>query len=179
MLVGFFHNAIDQQIAVFFTAHRGVLGVKVFSIITNLGNWQIVAVMAAIVITVLIVRKKEGFVAPFLAVIAGTEAVTFVGKLLFHRPRPLLAVFHPTDFSFPSGHASIAAAFYGYLAFILVRLLPERYRWPIVIFASLLIIAVAFSRIYLGVHYLSDVIGGLAIGLVALAVGIRFRRFPS
>ncbi len=174
MLSYFFHNNLDQQIAALFLAHRSEAGIKAFSIITSFGSWQfLLPAILAIALVLFIARKRE-FIIPFIATVAGAEIITFFGKILSHRDRPLSAVFHATDFSFPSGHATIAVALYGYLAFILIRICGDRYKWPISILACLVALLIGFSRLYLGVHYLSDVLAGFLIGLTALVVGIRY-----
>ncbi|MFA6194694.1 MAG: phosphatase PAP2 family protein [Patescibacteria group bacterium] len=174
-----FHNNLDQQVAAIFLAHRSEAGIRVFSIITSFGSWQfLLPVILAIAIALFVASKKE-FIIPFIATISGAEIITFFGKILAHRDRPLSAVFHATDFSFPSGHATIAVAFYGYLAFMLIRIGGNRYKWPISILACLIAILIGFSRLYLGVHYLSDVLAGFMIGLTALVVGIKYIRLAD
>jgi undecaprenyl-diphosphatase len=125
-----------------------------------------------LIIAILYFKNKKKFIIPFTLVVVGAEIVTFFGKILFHRPRPLYAVFQETDFSFPSGHATIAVAFYGYLAYILVKSLRKRSGWPISLIAFLIIVLIGFSRLYLGVHYVSDVLAGYLVGTVFLIAGI-------
>ncbi|HKE90101.1 MAG TPA: phosphatase PAP2 family protein [Gemmatimonadales bacterium] len=87
-------------------------------------------------------------------------------KLLFQHPRPTMAIIAiPDSYSFPSGHAVAASALYTTLALIAAQ--SERRRRPrrIIVWAGVLVpIVVAWSRVYLGVHYLSDVVGGLLLG---------------
>ncbi len=87
-------------------------------------------------------------------------------KKLVMRPRPFLdvpslvpAIKPPKSFSFPSGHTTLAFS----VAFIISRILPKRYSIPAFLIAGL----VAFSRLYLGVHYPSDILGGICVGYVA------------
>ncbi len=87
-------------------------------------------------------------------------------KKLIMRPRPFLdvpslvpAIKPPKSFSFPSGHTTLAFS----VAFIISRILPKRYSIPAFLIAAL----VAFSRLYLGVHYPSDILGGICAGYVA------------
>ena len=78
-------------------------------------------------------------------------------------PDPLAS---ETSFSFPSGHSSVAIAFYGALALVLARLLPRwRARLALALAAAALVAVIGLSRLYLGVHYLSDVLAGFAAGL--------------
>lgn len=97
-------------------------------------------------------------------------------KILVHRPRPAYAtalLHHPT-WSFPSGHAMGALVGYGMLAYVVVLLTGAsgKRRTLIVTSAAVLITVIGLSRLYLGVHYLSDVIGGYAVGSTWLALCI-------
>jgi undecaprenyl-diphosphatase len=172
MLNNFFLNNFDQQTALLFLAHRSEWGVAVFTVISFLGNWQFLVPVMLATLLILFVKNKKKFIIPFSLVVIGAEIITFLGKILFYRPRPLYAVFTETDFSFPSGHATIAVAFYGYLAYILVKLLKNRYNWPITVITVLIIILIGFSRLYLGVHYVSDVLAGYLVGSLSLIIGI-------
>lgn len=125
-----------------------------------------------IILLILFFKNRKKFIIPFVFVVLTSEAATFFGKILFQRPRPLYAVFPETDFSFPSGHATIAVAFYGYLVYILVRSLNEKYNWLIMAISPLIILFIGFSRLYLGVHYVSDVLAGYLVGSLTLAIGI-------
>jgi undecaprenyl-diphosphatase len=94
-------------------------------------------------------------------------------KYIFHRPRPhfddpILAL---TSYSFPSGHTMTATVLYGVLAALLVTKIERRsLRVLVVLLASGLIAVVGFSRIYLGAHYLSDVLGAIAEGIAWLSL---------
>ena len=80
-------------------------------------------------------------------------------------------------YAYPSGHATLATATYGFLAILLARDVRPPYRLAIYIFASLLILLIAFSRLYLGAHWLTDVVGGVLLGLAwAALLGIAYRR---
>jgi undecaprenyl-diphosphatase len=96
----------------------------------------------------------------------GAEILNVLLKLAFHRPRPELAFVHLETYSFPSGHATAATAVYTLLAWLAVRrLASRRLRLAAVFGAALVIATVDFTRLYLGVHYLSDVLAGTAAGL--------------
>jgi len=107
--------------------------------------------------------------------VAGSETFSFLGKLAFHRPRPELAMYIEHSFSFPSGHATIAVAFYGFAGYLLMRFAPGWKRKVNILFATIFIImAIGFSRIYLGVHYISDVWSGYLVGAIWLIIAISF-----
>lgn len=103
----------------------------------------------------------------FVAVVsAGAGALNALLKLAFSRPRPSLTAHlaHAGGFSFPSGHAMASAAIYGALAVVAVTRFP-RQRWWWVGACSAFVLCIGASRVYLGVHYPSDVIAGWALGV--------------
>jgi len=148
---------------------------------TTAGSSLVVDVVAAVVaLALLIARLWRGAV---LVVVArlGELASTTAVKDLLARPRPTLVdpVDHAAGYSFPSGHAAGSAAVYGAL---LLLVLPRAARWAralLLAAGTLLICAVAASRVLLGVHYPSDVAAGMALGLawvgVAALLVTRFR----
>jgi membrane-associated phospholipid phosphatase len=97
----------------------------------------------------------------------------YVMKALIARARPggLLPSMLETSASFPSGHATLALALYGFLAYALCQLYP-RHSWKIAVLAMLVILFVGASRLYLGVHFSSDVIAGYLLGGLWLLFGI-------
>ena len=115
----------------------------------------------------------------------GTEGgeSLFVGvsylKAVFHRSRPTFASeFHMTSWSFPSGHAMNSIVLYGLLAYWVAQSYPGAKVWML-LGLTILVAAIGYSRIYLGVHYLSDVLAGLSAGLTWLVVCITGHRFAE
>lgn len=102
------------------------------------------------------------------------QGLVFVLKQFVQRPRPTLfdEITRPETFSFPSGHSLSSMAVYGGIAAVLVTLYPAR-RTPVVVAASLLIAAIGFSRIYLGVHWPLDVLAGFAAGVPLLVATVH------
>lgn len=145
----------------------------VFTWITLLGKSQVVIVVIAAATVLLLIWRRYMYVFPFLIAVTGSEIFTYLGKLAFHRPRPEMAIFAESSFSFPSGHATIAVALYGFISYILIRLTPSWQRKVNIFFTGILmILAIGLSRIYLGVHYLSDVWGGYLVGAMWLIIAI-------
>jgi membrane-associated phospholipid phosphatase len=140
----------------------------VFYAITLFGSAETIAVVAgtAILFTLLRAHYEDGLMI-LLAVAAGTGFFALI-KVLVHRPRPPLedAVYVQSGFSFPSGHSTVSAALYGTLAYLVIRgMRSEAFKAVIGTLAALLVFAIGFSRVYLGVHYPSDVVAGWAAGI--------------
>ncbi len=128
------------------------------------------------------VRKKETRAAvAFLVVLVMTEVLNVVLKSTFERARPTLFQEIETlhSYSFPSGHAMAAAAIYGMMGVVVARLAPTR-RAPLVVGLPILILMIGISRIYLGVHWPSDVLAGFAAGaFIVLGGAIALDGIPS
>ena len=98
-------------------------------------------------------------------------------KLGLQVPRPEVVNQVPTSFAFPSGHVLRATVAFGFLAVIVARTLDLRHRWVPYAMATVLVTAVALSRLYLGVHWLSDIFGSIALGLAwVAALGLAYHR---
>ena len=106
----------------------------------------------------------------------GTPIINQILKQFFHRARPdLHRLIEIGGYSFPSGHAMNAFAVYGILAFLLWRHIPTRLgRVALIMISSIFILMIGISRIYLGVHYPSDIIGGYFASGFWLAISIWF-----
>lgn len=165
--------AADQRIANLLMIFRNAQLTRFFLYITLLGKWQVVLIFVIAALGILWWRRKSVYIAPLLFTIAGSETFVWLLKNIFQRARPTTAVYPEHSFSFPSGHAAIALAFYGFLTYILVR---QTKHWAarVTLFLAgiIIILLIGFSRLYLGVHYLSDVWGGYLIGALWLIVGI-------
>lgn len=165
--------AFDIQSHATLSTLRSVTGIRLFHWITLLGEFSTVVIFALIASIILWRQRDKLSVALLWLVIIGSEGTTFVAKIFFHRPRPINAVFLEGQNSFPSGHATIAIAFYGFLTYLLYKKIKNSlHRSLIIIFALVIIIAIGWSRLYLGVHYSSDVIAGYFVGLLWLSIGI-------
>jgi membrane-associated phospholipid phosphatase len=172
MWQNFFRNDFDRQAAEWFLHHRSYLGIKIFNIITIFGNWAILLLVLFAILIFLYFKNHKKFIIPFFLVVIGADAITFFGKIFFHRQRPLSGALNETDFSFPSGHATIAVAFYGFLAYMLARSSNKKYHGIIIFLAVLMILLIGYSRLYLGVHFVTDVLAGYLVGLTSLLVGV-------
>jgi len=147
---------------------------------TNIGNVGAVITVAVSVSVALWFKHRARDAAFLLIAISGGAFLMWVLKLLFHRqrPAPYFGITVPSDYSFPSGHALVAVCFYGTLAAILTTRQNRRsVRIAIWVAAVLMMLCIGASRIYLGVHYPSDVLGGyLAATFWVLAVSLMHRK---
>lgn len=150
---------------------RSPAAVDVLQVVSFTGSppWLTLLVAAAVVYTL---RRRRWRLALFLVVtsLAGGIIDTAV-KVAVDRDRPSLAapVATARGQSFPSGHAMSSTVVYGALVLVLIPALPRRRRRPVAAGAVVLVVAVGVSRLALGVHYVSDVLGGFALGLAWLA----------
>jgi len=135
-----------------------------------------VVCVAAVLLGIYLWRRRELYwVVTLWVSVFGGVLLNNILKLIFHRTRPHFrdAIQALTTYSFPSGHTMTAAAFYGSLAAFCIAHCKS---WPLrilaVVIAMTLIMLVAFSRVYLGAHYLSDVLGAIAEGAAWLALSL-------
>ncbi|OGH65880.1 MAG: hypothetical protein A3B90_03190 [Candidatus Magasanikbacteria bacterium RIFCSPHIGHO2_02_FULL_41_13] len=165
--------SLDLRVNALLLLLRDPLAIKFFHVITFFGEVFVVGILALLASALLWrAGKKYHMVALWLSII-GSEGITFLLKISIQRARPLDALVLETSNSFPSGHATLAIAFYGFIAYLLLQKMKKsKYRIPVFILFILFIFAIGFSRLYLGVHYLSDVCVGSVIGLVGLVASI-------
>ena len=145
--------------------------------ITNFGG-AIFLIILTILLLVVLKNKKVG-----LSICTNLVVVTILNQLLkrlLQRPRPTeFRIIEETGYSFPSGHSMVSMAFYGYLIYLIYRFVKNKYlKWISIVLLSLLICLIGISRIYLGVHYTSDVLGGFLISISYLVIYISvFNKF--
>lgn len=164
---------IDQRVANLFYSFRNPLGVKIFSLITLLGEWRVAAVFIIIFSLILWLWNKRVYLFSFSITLGGAVFVNFLGKFLFNRPRPQTALYFEATPSFPSGHATLAIAFYGFIGYAIFRNAKKwKYKITVICITLILSVFIALSRLYLGVHFLSDVWCGYLLGLLWLIAGI-------
>ena len=145
-----------------------------FTWITILGSVPFVVGTAGVV-GLFLWRSKihRAYAFGLAGTLLGAAATGYMMKILVGRARPsgLIPSVIETSFSFPSGHATAAMALYGFLAYLICALFPER-KAPVLTAAVLLIGVIGFSRLYLGVHFPSDVLAGYLLGGLCLLIGI-------
>ena len=143
----------------------------ILKLITNLGGVYIL-ITDTIILGILIKNIKVK-----LAIIINIIIITIFNQLLKYivqRPRPIEnRLIRESGYSFPSGHSMISMAFYGYLIYLIYKYVKNKYiKWISIVLLSILICSIGVSRIYLGVHYTSDVLGGFFISISYLIIYI-------
>lgn len=140
-----------------------------FKIITNFGGAFILIVIALLSL-LFIKNKKISITIPLNLIII--TLLNNVLKFIVQRERPNeLRMIDETSYSFPSGHSMISMAFYGYFIYLIYKYVKNKYLKSIlIVLLSVLIVLIGLSRIYLGVHYTSDVLSGFAISIAYLVL---------
>ncbi len=172
----------DQSILNFIVAHRNLSFSHFMLFITYLGQAQIIILGVAFVSIILILLRRRYYLYSLLVSVAGGQAFVWIIKNIIERSRPPItsALVSESSFSFPSGHSFIAISFYGLLSYIVIHLIKNKTLRIIVgIISPLLIILIGFSRIYLGVHWASDVIASYASGLAWVSILITAAKIKN
>lgn len=164
-----FIRNIDEGLLEWLVRHTQPATVFIFKLITIMANWQAIVLGSLL----LLVFMRDKLMVLLVSAITGIVFIineSFKG--MFERPRPnVMQLTHATGYSMPSGHAVTAMVFYGLImVFFISKIKDKRYRTLAYILLSILIILIAFSRVYLRVHFLSDVIAGLALGLIVTTI---------
>ncbi|HET6723398.1 MAG TPA: phosphatase PAP2 family protein [Chitinophagaceae bacterium] len=169
------HKPIDMMIFDRIKPRVNSINNKIMLFITFLGKHQFLIPANLILIFYFIVVKKQTWFSIRVITIAISSLVLMLLlKQLFQRKRPLSPLLKAArGLSFPSGHAIMAVTFYGLLIYILQHTITiDWLKWILFILVFALIILIGFSRIYLRVHYASDVLGGFIIGLLWLLISL-------
>jgi undecaprenyl-diphosphatase len=168
-------SRFDERIAEWLAPHRTPTILTLANWVSHLGTIPVMAACTAIIIATLFRREWRAVAVGWLLLASGGELVEQILKRTFRRDRPsnveqwLVA----GGYSFPSGHSMGAMVGYGLMAYLV--LLRVRRRWvrvAVIACASVIVAAIGFSRLVLGVHFFTDVIGGYAAGAVWLSLAI-------
>jgi undecaprenyl-diphosphatase len=166
----------DLTLTTWIRAHTTPLGDRIFTVVSALGSPAAMAAIGAVGALFLLVRRNWLVLTAWVAAFGGAGLLTFVLKNIIQRPRPVGAetYLYGMTFSFPSGHALGSLVGYGMLAYVIgsTWVSSARGRVRLAIATAALILAIGISRLYLGVHYFSDVVAGYAVGILWLSVCI-------
>lgn len=144
----------------------------VSKIITNFGG-AMCLILLSVILLLVIKNKKIGLVITGNLLIA--TILNLLLKNILQRPRPTeYRIIDESGYSFPSGHSTVSMAFYGFIIYLIYRYVKNKYIKCIsIILLSILIFSIGISRIYLGVHYTSDVLAGFLISISYLIIYIK------
>ncbi|HAO64676.1 TPA: hypothetical protein DCQ44_01710 [Candidatus Taylorbacteria bacterium] len=153
---------LDDNFERFLYVLRTPLGANIFYVITNFAGQTTIIILGVATAIYLLFRKEFLYLYTLMLIFAGTESSVYLIKIMINRPRPIadIAYYIESSGSFPSGHSAIAMAFFGFITYYIVRhITGKNNRTIVVTLGSILIFLIGFSRLYLGVHFLSDVLG--------------------
>jgi undecaprenyl-diphosphatase len=162
---------IGADLAILRTIHSwsSPLFDQIFLFFTTIGNVEYVLVAAAIILAYLLYKKQRLNALILLFGVGGAAASNVILKLIFHRDRPAFwhSLVTETGYSFPSGHAMMSSA----LALCLVVLLwNTKWRLTAIVLGGIVVAMVGISRLYMGVHYPTDIIAGWSVSLAWVLV---------
>lgn len=172
----------DEEVTRWASAQASSIGTDLLRLTTHLGDTVIVAAIALLGAALLLWRRHRRLALFLVTVVVGQWAISNLIKEVVARARPELEPLSAfSGFSFPSGHATAAAATYLAVAIVVSALQPQRNRAALVAGAVAIAVAVAASRVLLGVHWFSDVVGGVLLGwtwcvLCAVAYDVLSRK---
>lgn len=162
-------KGIDSNVAIFFANHNNIVLTNIFKFISFICSPKFMILVNVCLFIFVILKKKCKLFLINVASIASV-VVNNIIKIIIKRERPnFLVLSNETSYSFPSGHSMISILFFGSIIY-LVNKYNIKYKKTITILLSIFIILVGLSRLYLGVHFLTDVIGGYLCGFIALII---------
>lgn len=149
-------------------------GTTAFMMFTSHLGSAVALITLAIAFLLLVKNKKDAICISLNLIIV--FILNRILKFIIARPRPEILRLVPEEgYSFPSGHAMVSMGFYGFLIYLIyTKIKNKKIKYPLIIFLSLLILLIGISRIYLGVHYFTDVIGGFIIAIIYLILFIKY-----
>jgi len=161
----------DSTIYNFLMQSRNIRLNEMVIILTELGGFWVITILTIVLLITL--KKKQK-----IMVLSNVIIVTILNQLLkivFMRPRPeIMRLIEEQGYSFPSGHSMVSTAFYGLLIYLIYKNVKNKYiKYTLCTILSILILIIGLSRIYLGVHYASDVIGGVCFSIAYLIIFIN------
>ncbi len=163
----------DQRVAGLFLSLRDLELFRFFGWVTLLANWQVILALALVATLIFSLWRKEFYTLPLWVILGGSGLFNFLSEIAFYREHPEASFYLREGSSFPNSHSVMAAAFYGFIVYILVR---HSGTWGrktnILFFGMTVILRVGFGALYLGEGFLSDVWGGYLLGILWLMIGI-------
>lgn len=145
--------------------------VETMKVITFFGGAVGVPLITGIVFIILFLKNKKKDAFGLIIVVLGVSIINFIVKTLIARQRPEYILIDETFYSFPSGHAMGSTALYGYLIYLIIKSsLNAKNKAILTSLFVLLIISIGISRIILGAHYFSDILGGIILSTIIIII---------
>lgn len=169
--------AIDLSLENLMRTFKNFFFIKILLGATIIASWQIVLALSLLFSFIYYIRGREKSLIGYWVSVIGALGSSVTLKFLITRPRPLDSFYNETSYSFPSTHATVAMAMIGYAAYLYCRKHSFKKRVNILFLSALIIGLIGFSRLYLRVHFLSDVMGGFLLGSIWLTIGIGINQY--
>lgn len=163
-------DMIDNSVHAYLVRFTSEVTTNIMKVITFFGSTLWMVILTAIVFIGLLFFKKNRHAYVTLSMIVLSTIMNNVVKIIIKRPRPTyMPVGMESSYAYPSGHTMASVTLYGLIMFFIIKSnIPKKYKWIYSVFLGLLIILIAISRIYLGAHYFTDVIGGALLSSALL-----------
>ena len=169
-------NKIDLSIEAFIISIRNDNLTKVLTVITNIGSAYSLISLTFLISLIATIKRKKLPINTIINLIS-VFIISQIFKAIIRRPRPAeIFLVNASGYSYPSGHTMVSFAFFTFIAYSLLEKIDNKIlKMMIRLITLLLVIAIGFSRIYLGVHHFTDVLGGYLLGLSYLLVFLNIR----
>ena len=167
-------DRVDRAFTQGLAQHTPAAALQVFAVLTRLGDTATLTGVCIVVALALVAARRHALAAAWVLTVAGGGSLNASLKHVFERSRPSGEgwLVGADGFSFPSGHSAGSVVAYGMLAYLAMRLLPGRAHVPVALLMAALAATIGASRMFLRVHYASDVLAGFALGVCWLTLCI-------
>ncbi len=173
-------DGLDQSLYHFFQELRTPWADALMAFTAELGDYQVTLPVSLVVFAWLVWRRNRSAAWHWLAALGFGMATNLLFRWLLPVSSPIEVAQGVQGYSFPSSHATFSTLVFGFLAVLIARELPLARRWIVYLAAAFMIVPIAFARLYLGIHWLTDTLAGLCLGLIWVTVlGIAYNRHPK
>ena len=169
-----FSDPLDQLVDSFIIDIRNTKLTNFMIGVTNMGGAH---AFCAITILLLIIIKKKKIPIMITINLISVALISQIFKFLFHRDRPMgVFLTNANGYSYPSGHTMISCAFYIFIIILICKHMKNKLlKTLVIIIGFMLLLFIGFSRIYLGVHFTTDVLGGILLAMAYLCIFLKLK----